>query len=77
MEAKEKIKEYRNGDLTVVWKPAKCIHSGICVQTLPEVYDPNAKPTKSKPRDYLRTSTKSTMYEMAVSPKEDLAATAG
>lgn len=44
MEAKEKIKEYVNGDLTVVWKPAKCIHSGICVKTLPQVYDPNAKP---------------------------------
>lgn len=44
MEAKERIKEYVNGDLTVVWKPAKCIHSGICVKTLPKVYDPNAKP---------------------------------
>ena len=44
MEAKEKIKEYVNGDLTVVWKPAKCIHSAICVKTLPQVYDPNAKP---------------------------------
>ena len=44
MEAKEKIKEYVNGDLTVVWKPAKCIHSGICVKTLPQVYDPDAKP---------------------------------
>lgn len=44
MEAKEKIKEYVNGDLTVVWKPAKCIHSGICVKTLPQVYDPEAKP---------------------------------
>lgn len=44
MEAKEKIKEYVNGDLTVVWKPAKCIHSAICVKTLPKVYDPNAKP---------------------------------
>ena len=44
MEAKEKIKEYVNGDLTVVWKPAKCIHSGICVKTLPKVYDPDAKP---------------------------------
>ena len=44
MEAQEKIKEYANGDLTVVWKPAKCIHSTICVKTLPQVYDPNAKP---------------------------------
>lgn len=44
MEAKEKIKEYVNGDLTVVWKPAKCIHAAVCVNTLPQVYDPNAKP---------------------------------
>ena len=44
MGAAEIIKEYSNGDLTVVWKPQKCIHSGICVKTLPQVYDPNAKP---------------------------------
>ncbi|NAS12957.1 (4Fe-4S)-binding protein [Poritiphilus flavus] len=44
MSEREIIKEYSNGELTVVWKPKKCIHSGICVQTLPEVYDPNAKP---------------------------------
>ena len=37
-------KEYTNGEITVVWKPALCIHSEICVKTLPEVYDPNAKP---------------------------------
>lgn len=37
-------KEYTNGELTVVWEPAKCIHSGICVKTLPNVYDPKAKP---------------------------------
>ncbi len=37
-------KEYTNGELTVVWKPGKCIHSGICVKTLPKVYRPNDKP---------------------------------
>ncbi|MBQ4819578.1 (4Fe-4S)-binding protein [Aquimarina sp. MMG016] len=37
-------KEYTNGELTVVWKPGKCIHAGICVKTLPDVYDPSAKP---------------------------------
>ena len=37
-------KEYTNGDLTVVWKPRLCIHSEICVKTLPEVYKPNEKP---------------------------------
>lgn len=41
---KEIVKEYQNGDLTVVWKPKKCIHAEICVDTLPQVYDPNGKP---------------------------------
>lgn len=40
----EIVKEYTNGELTVVWKPAKCIHAGICVKTLPDVYDPKGKP---------------------------------
>ena len=39
-----KTKEYTNGELTVVWEPAKCIHAGICVKTLPNVYDPKARP---------------------------------
>jgi uncharacterized Fe-S cluster protein YjdI len=38
------IKKYKNKDLTILWEPKKCIHAGICVQTLPKVYDPNAKP---------------------------------
>jgi predicted GNAT family acetyltransferase/uncharacterized Fe-S cluster protein YjdI len=37
-------KEYSNGELTIVWQPEKCIHSGICVKTLPEVYKPKEKP---------------------------------
>ncbi len=37
-------KEYSNGEITVVWKPGKCIHAGICVKSLPDVYDPNGKP---------------------------------
>lgn len=37
-------KEYSNGELTVVWKPKKCIHSEICVKTLPNVYKPDEKP---------------------------------
>ncbi len=41
---REIVKEYTNGELTVVWKPKKCIHSAVCVNTLPEVYDPDAKP---------------------------------
>ena len=37
-------KEYTNGDLAVVWKPRLCIHSEICVKTLPNVYKPEEKP---------------------------------
>ena len=35
---------YSNGDVTVIWKPALCIHSGICAKGLPGVFDPRRKP---------------------------------
>lgn len=38
------IKEYSNGELTIVWEPKKCIHAGVCVRTLPQVYNPKEKP---------------------------------
>jgi len=37
-------KTYTNGELTILWTPAKCIHAGICAQTLPKVYKPKEKP---------------------------------
>lgn len=40
----EIIKEYKKDDLTVIWKPGKCIHAGVCVRTLPKVYNPKATP---------------------------------
>jgi uncharacterized Fe-S cluster protein YjdI len=40
----EIIKEYQKDNLTVIWKPSKCIHAGICVKTLPKVYNPKATP---------------------------------
>ncbi|WP_025762142.1 (4Fe-4S)-binding protein [Dyadobacter tibetensis] len=43
----EIIKEYSNGEVTIVWKPALCIHSRICWQnsdSLPEVFNPSEKP---------------------------------
>ena len=40
----EKVKEYSNGEITILWKPAKCIHSAECVRLLPEVYRPEEKP---------------------------------
>jgi uncharacterized Fe-S cluster protein YjdI/CDGSH-type Zn-finger protein len=44
MASKEIVKRYEKDGFTIVWKPAKCIHSEICVKTLPEVYRPNEKP---------------------------------
>jgi uncharacterized Fe-S cluster protein YjdI len=41
---KEIIKEYSNGELTVVWKPKTCIHAAECVKALPNVYNPKEKP---------------------------------
>ena len=41
---KEIVKEYSNGELTVVWKPQKCVHAGECVKAFPEVYNPKEKP---------------------------------
>jgi predicted GNAT family acetyltransferase/uncharacterized Fe-S cluster protein YjdI len=37
-------KEYSTGEITILWQPEKCIHSGICVETLPNVYNPQEKP---------------------------------
>lgn len=37
-------KEYTNGELTVVWQPGKCVHSGICARGLIAVFDPRRRP---------------------------------
>ncbi|MEZ4912091.1 MAG: (4Fe-4S)-binding protein [Saprospiraceae bacterium] len=37
-------KEYTNNEITIVWQAEKCIHSGICVRSLPEVYRPKEHP---------------------------------
>ena len=38
------IKHYSNGDVTVVWKPDLCRHSGICARGLPLVFKPSRRP---------------------------------
>jgi uncharacterized Fe-S cluster protein YjdI len=40
----EIIKEYTNGELTIIWKPKTCIHAAECVKRLPQVYNPDLKP---------------------------------
>ena len=39
-----KIKNYSNGEVTIVWKAESCIHSGICVKGLPQVFQPKDRP---------------------------------
>ena len=39
-----KTKEYTNGEVTIVWKSDACIHSGICVRGLGEVFKPKERP---------------------------------
>jgi uncharacterized Fe-S cluster protein YjdI len=36
--------EYSNGEITVVWQPEVCIHSGNCVKNLAAVFKPPEKP---------------------------------
>jgi uncharacterized Fe-S cluster protein YjdI len=40
----ETIKEYTNGEVTIVWKPELCIHSGNCARGLSNVFKPREKP---------------------------------
>lgn len=38
------VKRYSNGEITIIWKPDLCIHAGICVRTLPQVYNVRERP---------------------------------
>lgn len=39
-----KTMHYSNGEVTVIWKPDLCIHSGNCVRGLAEVFNPKKQP---------------------------------
>ena len=41
---KGKKVEYKNNDITIVWKPEICIHSANCIRALPKVYNPKERP---------------------------------
>lgn len=36
--------KYSNEDITVIWQPDICIHSGICARGLLDVFNPGRKP---------------------------------
>jgi len=38
------LKKYSNGEVTIIWQNALCIHSGNCVRGLPAVFDTSASP---------------------------------
>jgi uncharacterized Fe-S cluster protein YjdI len=40
----ELTKKYTNGEVTIVWQPDECIHSGMCFRGLGEVFNPRKRP---------------------------------
>lgn len=44
MDKADITKTYTNGDITVVWKPAVCIHSKVCWTELIGVFNPKKRP---------------------------------
>ena len=41
---KDITKKYVKDDLTILWRPKKCIHAAVCVKMLPDVYNPQERP---------------------------------
>ena len=35
--------QYKNEDITIHWDQSKCIHAGVCVRSLPNVYNPKER----------------------------------
>lgn len=38
------VKEYTNGEATIVWQAGKCTHSANCVKNLATVFQPKTQP---------------------------------
>jgi uncharacterized Fe-S cluster protein YjdI len=41
---KDSTRKYTNGEVTILWKPDLCIHSGNCFRGLGEVFNPQVRP---------------------------------
>ena len=41
---KDITKKYSNGEVTIVWKPALCVHCGNCARGLGVVFHPKVNP---------------------------------
>lgn len=44
MDKNNLVKEYTNGETTVLWQSGKCIHSANCVKNLSSVFKPKEQP---------------------------------
>ena len=44
MDPKNVVKEYSNGEVTIVWKSSLCQHSANCVRGLPSVFNHKSHP---------------------------------
>lgn len=53
------IRRYSNGEITVIWQPAKCNHNGNCWRRLPQVFD-----TKKRPWVYVHGADSSTIAKV-------------
>lgn len=63
-----KTHHYSNEEVTIVWQPELCIHSGICFRGLAEVFDPRRKPWI----DMRRAATNAIIEQVKKCPVEAL-----
>jgi uncharacterized Fe-S cluster protein YjdI len=43
-DARGVTRAYENGEIRVIWRPDRCVHSGVCVRGLPKVFRPGDGP---------------------------------